>query len=406
MTVAKWFRRGDESRLAPTLDAPVPAPALASPSGAAAPHAPHADVVLGTVLDTVSALLQAIGACAVDTDNTSAFDVRRRTDQWRRHLMLGLAHPSAGDRDAAEDEEPARLGVALHERDWRGAARYALDLRQGEQAWVTRTMTDLRETVWTLLHGLHDVVGAERIAGRDATAAAERAREAIDAAEASALREVAREAVTELVRTLAARDEARLRQIDALGAQVAQLGAALEEARREGSTDPLTGLGNRRTLDDALAHAIALHGLWTRPTSLLLLDLDGLKQINDDHGHPTGDAVLQAVARRLAGQFLRRSDVICRTGGDEFVVVLREAGASEAARLAERVVAAVSGVPVMPVPLPGEAPADDAEPLVVGVSAGVAELQLGERSAEWLARADTALYAAKRAGRRQVAIAD
>jgi diguanylate cyclase (GGDEF)-like protein len=317
--------------------------------------------------------------------------------------MLGLVHPAAGERP---EDEATPIGAPLHQRDWRGAARFALDLRQGEQAWITRTILDLRETVWTLLHGLHDVVGAERAAGRDATAAVDRVRTAIDATEAGALRDAARAAVAELAQTLAAREEARLRQIQALGAQVAQLGAALEEARREGSTDPLTGLGNRRTLDDALAHAAALHGLWGRATSVLVLDLDGLKQINDDHGHPTGDAVLQAVARRLAGQFLRRSDVICRLGGDEFVVVLRDANRAEAARLAERVVAAIGGMSVAPVPAPGETLPPDAEPVIVGVSGGVAELQPGEGTTAWLARADAALYAAKRAGRRRVAVAD
>jgi diguanylate cyclase (GGDEF)-like protein len=355
------------------------------------------------VLDTVNALMQAIGGCAVDTDTTSAADVKQRTDRWRRHLMLGLAHPVAEGEPV--EEQATRIGVALHERDWRGAARFALDLRQGEQAWVTRTVTDLRETAWTLLHGLHEIVGAERAAGRDATEVVEQARRAIDATEASALRDAARAAVAELAQSLARREEERLRQIEALGQQVAQLGAALEEARREGSTDPLTGLGNRRTLDDAIAHAVALNGLWGRPTSLLILDLDGLKDINDEFGHPTGDAVLQAVARRLAGHFLRRSDVICRLGGDEFVVVLRDAAAAEAMRLAERVVAAVGGMSVAPVPL-SDAPDGDVDPIPIGVSAGVAELQPNEGGTEWLARADAALYAAKRAGRRRAALAE
>ena len=151
MQVARWFRRSDEER------APAPVGAAAPVAPPARERAPDSDAVLGTVLDTVNTLMQAIGGCAVDTDTTSAADAKQRTDRWRRHLMLGLAHPTA---ENEKGDEPGRLGVALHERDWRGAARYALDLRQGEQAWLTRTVADLRESVWTLLHGLHDVVGA------------------------------------------------------------------------------------------------------------------------------------------------------------------------------------------------------------------------------------------------------
>src|SRR5205823_4291075 len=173
------------------------------------------------------------------------------------------------------------------------------------------------------------------------------------------------------------------RGIATLGDQIATLGAALDEARREGATDPLTALGNRRAFDAALDHAVALHGLWRQPVCLVMFDVDGLKGKNDTHGHAAGDAALRDVAGRLVRVFLRRTDFVARIGGDEFAAVLRDTKPEDAVRLASRVVSR------------------NAESSTsLGLSAGVAGARVGESAAEWCARADAALYAAKRGGPR------
>lgn len=141
--------------------------------------------------------------------------------------------------------------------------------------------------------------------------------------------------------------ERRLRQMDK------QLQGALEQlevAQQLAYRDPLTGLKNRRAFDEAMTQELAR--IQRRPGSgfgILAIDVNDFKTINDTLGHATGDAVLVAVARHLE-KTLRGYDVVCRTGGDEFLVILPEAGAVNCSAAASRVVRGLSdlGVPGVP----------------------------------------------------------
>jgi len=171
---------------------------------------------------------------------------------------------------------------------------------------------------------------------------------------------------------------------------------AMEESlRRMATTDPLTGAANRRRfLDaaDAEAHRFRRYG---RPYSLLMLDIDHFKGVNDTYGHAAGDQVLIETARRCGGA-LRMGDLFGRLGGEEFAALLPETGAEEARILAERLRRSVAEVEV---PAPNGA-------IRVTVSIGVAEASEGGGTAEAvLALADGALYRAKEAGRDRVIIA-
>jgi diguanylate cyclase (GGDEF)-like protein/PAS domain S-box-containing protein len=159
------------------------------------------------------------------------------------------------------------------------------------------------------------------------------------------------------------------------------------ELRQQALHDALTGLPNRTLLSDRLTSAISGAQRRNVALSVLLLDLDGFKEVNDTWGHHAGDLVLVEVATRLSGA-LRESDTAARLGGDEFVVLLPGtplAGAVEAAQtLVELIVA-----PIIV----------DGNSLTVGASIGIAAFPDDGRSAEvLLARADTAMYEAKRAG--------
>jgi diguanylate cyclase (GGDEF)-like protein len=117
------------------------------------------------------------------------------------------------------------------------------------------------------------------------------------------------------------------------------------EARHEGlrlmsERDALTGLGNRRLLNDRLHYEIARHRRHSRRFSVLALDLDGFKQVNDRFGHPAGDEILREVAKALQ-KAVRDQDTVVRMGGDEFCVLAPEIGWEDAERLAERLELAV-----------------------------------------------------------------
>jgi diguanylate cyclase (GGDEF)-like protein len=156
------------------------------------------------------------------------------------------------------------------------------------------------------------------------------------------------------------------------------------EVQRLAITDPLTGLFNRRRLDEALATEFERARRYKRPLSMIMLDMDSLKGINDNYGHPVGDAALKMVADAIRGQ-IRRVDLPARFGGDEFIVLLPEVERSVAMRIAERIRSQ----------LQPRKPTED----MFTVSGGVAQLQEEHATADDLLRAvDRALYRAKREG--------
>jgi diguanylate cyclase (GGDEF)-like protein/PAS domain S-box-containing protein len=161
--------------------------------------------------------------------------------------------------------------------------------------------------------------------------------------------------------------------------------------------DPLTGVYNRLELLRRLSEELARASRYERPVSAFLLDADHFRQINDNHGHSTGDAALRLLVQVLE-QECRRSDYIARFGGEEFVVVLPETGPNEALELARRLCAKVRQSAL-------ELP--DGKTLHLTVSIGVAAFPEHADDGEGLIEiADRAMYLAKRLGRDRVQLAD
>ena len=183
-------------------------------------------------------------------------------------------------------------------------------------------------------------------------------------------------------------------RVDALlrRAGVARRSRAKARAQRlQAMVDPVTRLYNRRYFDGEVARGIDASRRSGAPLTLLMVDIDGLKPINDIFGHAAGDRVLASVAARLIAS-LRGPDIVARIGGDEIAVAMPGTDLATATRVARRLCEAV-----------GEGIDDD---VPVTVSIGVAELTDADRdAAAVLARADAALYAGKRAGRNRVEVA-
>jgi diguanylate cyclase (GGDEF)-like protein len=166
-----------------------------------------------------------------------------------------------------------------------------------------------------------------------------------------------------------------------------------EEYARQAVTDPLTGLFNKGYCAERLAAEWAHSRATGQPFTLVALDLDNFKSVNDGRGHAAGDALLRDIGRALQAG-CRATDIPCRNGGDEFAILCPATAPADGVRLAERLRAAVAAVLV----------AHDLHP-AVSVSAGVAGTPAGRSPADLEAQADQALYTAKRAGKNQVALA-
>ena len=164
----------------------------------------------------------------------------------------------------------------------------------------------------------------------------------------------------------------------------------LRKFERHATTDALTGLGNRHSMEESFPREIARCEKDEEPVSLIMIDVDNFKDFNDKFGHIAGDRALTAVSRILRIQF-RPRDVLVRYGGDEFAVLLPHVGEETAMTIADRVRAAVSGNT-----------ADGSDSLIqipVRISMGVAEMHHNGTLDNLIRAADAALYRAKHAGR-------
>ena len=173
------------------------------------------------------------------------------------------------------------------------------------------------------------------------------------------------------------------------------LSVRLDATWRLATVDQLTAVLNRQAIVARLADELERGVRYGRLVSVILVDLDHFKRVNDDHGHAVGDAILRAAAAALTGS-VRAVDAVGRYGGEEFLVVLPETGPDDAARIAEKLRRAVASTDV-------HAPGGDR--VAVTMSAGVAGGLCGTRHIDALIReADDALYVAKSSGRDQVVI--
>ena len=161
-----------------------------------------------------------------------------------------------------------------------------------------------------------------------------------------------------------------------------------DELRALSITDSLTGIYNRRYFQDRLKGEMLRLNRTSGALSLIMLDIDHFKRINDQHGHAVGDGVLQELCKRI-GQRLRRTDVFCRLGGEEFVVLCPNTDGAQAYSLAMQLWQSLRDAAMEPVG-------------VVTASFGVASWRIDEGIDGLLLRADSAVYVAKQAGRDRV----
>lgn len=174
--------------------------------------------------------------------------------------------------------------------------------------------------------------------------------------------------------------------------RVDKVTGVIQSLNKLATTDALTGLLNRRYLDDKMPEIIEECHTYAQPLCCAMLDIDNFKHINDTYGHPVGDKVLAETANTIASFIRRSSDLAVRYGGEEFFMLFVGVSLETGRKILERVCRQIEQTVIV----------NDGHSLSVTVSIGLAELNPGEKSQELLARCDKLLYSAKKNGKNRL----
>ncbi|MDQ8029649.1 MAG: GGDEF domain-containing protein [Brevundimonas sp.] len=204
--------------------------------------------------------------------------------------------------------------------------------------------------------------------------------------------------LTIATRRIQRENETLEKRLDVSTKEVARLREHLEQVRRDAMTDALTNLANRKAFDEHLAAACEQANATNEPMILAVLDVDHFKRFNDTWGHQTGDQVLRYVAS-VIGRFGALPRIAARYGGEEFAVIFPREDAGHVATALEAIRKEISSRSL-------RRRSTNDELGAVTISAGFAQHRAGDTASTLLERADTALYASKRAGRNRVTAAD
>jgi diguanylate cyclase len=367
-------------------------PVLKAIPGGAGQQSPTASAALtsaedslGLVLDALGGVITALSRYPIDLPDRSGEDISRELSKWHRHATLGYSM-----------DENGQGSVGVHERDWDGVVRTITEQRREEHRYVESSINELRDALWACVETVHNAVKVDQNTDGTTEQQMERAKNALKRMQTGSIKSEVLGAVLAIEGALQVRREQQQEQYVTLAGKLDRLGKQLEEARRESTTDVLTGLGNRKLFDVMAQRALQMFSLGRQPVVLLMIDMDKLKMVNDMYGHQAGDVAIQNLGKALGKTFLRQSDVLCRLGGDEFAAILHNTDWKMAQTLAKRLQEQLS---MMPAPHPSME-------FSVGASVGVAQLEIHEEVEEWVARSDKALYKAKQNGRERVCVAE
>jgi len=336
-------------------------------------------------LESLGRILRCLGRHSFDLEERSEEEIEKQFERWAMHVLVGV---TIRDEDAEVEEGPIR-------RDWGELTNFVNRHRQQEKTYVDRNLQDARNVLWEFTN----TVGRAIVEDQETDKQVDRYLGQLRAAtEGGSFREV-KEALSAVVQGMnVVIDERKKRQqqrVKRLGEKLREVEKELGSVRKEMELDPLTRLYNRGALDLQLERTASMSFFSQSPACVFLVDIDHFKLINDTHGHPAGDAVIQQLADRLVSTFPRKTDFVARYGGEEFCVLLPGANLEVCQRLGERLLEVVRG----------ESFRYQEISIPVTVSVGVAELMPGETVPIWIERVDRALYRAKESGRNQMCVA-
>jgi diguanylate cyclase len=298
--------------------------------------------------------------------------------EFAAHVENGAGVPSL-------DIPPSTDGT----RQWARLRRFFSDRRQAEKAFVTERLHDYRGVVEDLVGGLRRIAKRDESTESSVKSSLNTIEDAVSTGVLPDIRAALTQTVVQVTETFAVQKKEHEQQLLEMNERMSGLRQDLVAAQEEMQRDALTDAFNRGAFDGAIEQSLNSHFILNQPVTLVMVDLDNFKQINDNYGHSAGDEVLRAVGEGLARSFIRKNDIIARYGGDEFAIILNDTSAELSVMLIERFLEYVNNIEVPGAP---DAPR-------VSCSAGFTEIHSSDTVKSLIRRADRALYQAKDAGR-------
>ena len=341
-------------------------------------RAEFSDLTSGA-LDTLGNILGVMGSASFPLEDESNDELFPAIcTNFARHVENGAAVPSHDIAASADGR-----------REWAQVRRFYSDRRHAEKDFVADRLKGYRGVVDDLITGLRAAGLRGETTESDVMQSMSSLETAVDTGILPQVKETLSQVIEDINKTFEEQRSEYESQLQELNDRMSSLRQDLDEAQEEMKRDSLTEAYNRSGFDTAIVQKVNAYFILRRPVTLLMIDLDDFKNVNDTWGHIAGDNVLRAVGECLARSFIRRNDLIARYGGDEFAVILSDTTAEIAAKIIERFLAQVREL---------EFPQMQ-ENMHISCSVGYTEIGRDDTAEALIARADRALYLAKAAGR-------
>ena len=264
-----------------------------------------------------------------------------------------------------------------------------------EHSYVQTTFDDFKRIIWDFADQLSEDIHFEQVKDEEARGSFEELREAVESNSIDALKSKSREFIDFYIKHQSQRDDRRSKRMTSIRKNLNVVKKQLVEANETMRTDHLTAAYNRLSFDEQLKTHHKLHEMSGNPASLVVLDIDHFKKINDAYGHDMGDFIIKECVRLLRESFVRKEDFVARIGGEEFAIILPDYTVEDTMKFAEDAMARIRK----------EVYVHANMDIRFTISMGVAQITTGETPDTWFKRADMALYQSKNTGRNKITVA-
>jgi diguanylate cyclase len=267
--------------------------------------------------------------------------------------------------------------------------------RIGEYSYIQKTFDDFRNIIWDFVEQLNEGLDEEQ-AESEVKNHFERLREAVESNSIDTLKSQSRQFIDSYIELQYRRDKNKSDRMEKFQKNLHSVQKQLVEANQAINQDHLTKAFNRRSFDEHIKKQWQLSRVTKSAVTLVMVDIDHFKRVNDTYGHDIGDAIIKECVKLLQDCFQRDLDFVARVGGEEFAVVMSDFNAIQAAHACEKALQIIRDETYVHLDMR----------IKFTCSMGVAQLQEGESVEEWSKRADEALYSSKHSGRDRMTVAE